>query len=134
MAAEADCIAEAVRTCFHFLGRIKAVHREIQPVEVFPHFAGNAIANRARILACLGDTLHDGTGIVLAKREKFKDGWRVGLIINPPESFLFSRHDDQRLPSQAVAVPGLFQQRMKIYVEDSSRVFGPLDVSWQPEK
>src|SRR5882724_1935737 len=128
MAPEADRVAEAVRAGFHFLGWIKAVHLEIEPVEVLPHFPGNAIANGARILASLGDALHDGTGIVRAEREKFENGSRIGLIINPPESFLFSRHNDQRLPSQAVAVSGLLQQRMKIYIQDASRVFGPFDV------
>src|ERR1700724_1532556 len=100
MAAEADGVAEAVRALSHFVSRIDAVHREIQAVEVYPHLPGNAVANRSRVLARLGDALHDGTWIVLAKGEKFEDGSRVGLIINLPEAFLFSRHDDQGLPSQ----------------------------------
>ena len=83
MAAETDGVAEAVRARGHFLGRIEAVHREIQAVDVFPHLARNVIANGARILARLGDALHDGAGIVLAKRQKLEHGLRVRLAVEP---------------------------------------------------
>ena len=82
VAAETNGVAEAVRARRHFLGGIEAIHREVQAVDVFPHFTGNIIANGSRVLARLGDALHDGAGVVLAKREKFKYGLRVRFSVS----------------------------------------------------
>src|ERR1700730_6142562 len=129
MAPKPDGIAESVRTCVHFLGRIEAIHHEIQSVEVLPHLAGYVVANGSRVLSRFADALRDGTGIVLAKGEKFENGARVSLPVDLPKPLFFSRHDDQGLPSQTVPVPGLLEQSVKIHIQDARRILGPLDVS-----
>ncbi len=91
VAAKADGVAKAVRPRGHLLIGIEAVHGEIEAVDVFPHFAGNIIANGARVFARLGDALHDGAGIILAKGEKFEDGAARPLLRTASESALLRR-------------------------------------------
>src|SRR5262245_51735635 len=61
--------------------RVKGSHAVIQAVYHFPHLTGNAVANRARILADPDQARDDGVWIILAKREKFKYVMRSRLRI-----------------------------------------------------
>src|SRR5579871_3474509 len=79
MRAKFDLIAKAMGTGGNFLLRIEAGNSMVEGVDVFPHFAGNAIANGAGVFAGLGDALNDGTWVVLAESQEIENIFRIGF-------------------------------------------------------
>src|SRR5271165_3251514 len=133
MRAELDFVAKAVRAGGNFVARIETRHVVVEAVDVFPHFAGNAVANGAGVLARLGDALDDGTGIVLAEGKKIEDVFGIGFVVTLAKTALFTGHDDQGLPAQTVGL-GLFEEHVVVHVENTSGVFGAFDITGQPEE
>src|SRR6516162_4413271 len=133
MAAEFHCFTETVRSAGDLLRWIKPRDRVIQSIHVFPHLARNAVADGAGILARFGDALHDGIGIVAAKREEVVHGLRVGLGIELEEALLLARHDDEWVPPQPVRGSRLLEKHVVVDVEDARGVLGALHVTRQPE-
>src|SRR5215469_3120517 len=133
MAAEFHRIAETVRSAGDLLGRIKPCDRVIQSIDVFPHLARDAVADGARILACFGNALHDGVGIVAAKRQELVHGLRVGFSIKLEEALLLAGHDDERVPAQPVRCGGMLKQHVIVHVENARGVLGALYITSQPE-
>lgn len=134
MTSENDAATETMWTGGGFFLRIEAAKSQIEAVQVFPHFARDAVANGAGILARFGDALHDGTRVVGIEGEKFEDivGFRFGIKL--AEESLFASHGENGIPAHAVRLLDLLEQRVEGDVENAGGVFGATDIASQPEK
>ena len=124
MASENDSPAEAVRAGGGFFLRIEAAESQVEAVQVFPHFAGDAVANGSGVFACFGDALHDGTRVVGVEGEKFKDVVGIRLVVELTEERFFAGHGEDGIPADAVRLLDLLEKGVKRDVEDAGGVFG----------
>src|SRR5271157_601136 len=116
MASENNAAAEAVRARGRFFLRIEAAEREVQAIEVFPHFAGNSVADGASVFASFRDALHDGAWVVRAKSKELENVWRGWLPVKLAKKRLFASHGKNRFPPHAVWLRSLFKQCVKSHV------------------
>src|SRR5271166_4747248 len=99
VAAKDDFFAETVRAGSDLIARIETFEGEVKTVEIFPHFTGDAIANRARIFPRFLYALHDGARISLIESKEFEDIAGSCFLINLSKDCFFTGHGNQRVPA-----------------------------------
>src|SRR5271170_6728745 len=134
MTSENDSAAETMRAGGGFFLGIEAAEREVESVEVFPHFAGDAVANSSGVFASFGDALHNGAWVVGAEGQELEHVGGRRLRIELAEKSFFAGHRKNWLPANAVRLRSLLQQGVKSDVENAGRILRASDVASQPEK
>ena len=134
VASENDPPAETMRACGSFFLGIETAESEVEAVEIFPHFAGDAVADGAGVFASLGDALHDGAWVVGVERQKFEDIVGRGFCVELAEESFFAGHRENGIPADTMWLLDLLEQSVESDVEDTGGVLGAPDVASQPEE
>ncbi len=105
----------------------------IEAVDVLPHLARNAIADGARVLPHVIDTVHDRVRILGMEREEIENVLRRGLAIEFRKMLLLADDRHQRTPAQLVGLRRLFEQHVIIHVEDARGILRALHIAGDPK-
>src|ERR1022692_3137878 len=81
----------------------------VKAVDVFPQFAGDAVADGARVFAGADDALPDRVRILFAEAEEIERGLGAGLRVGLIEAGAFAGHRNQRVPTQLIRVGRLLE-------------------------
>ena len=133
VSAELDQIAETMRSRSDDLGHAIAADLVKQPVEVLPHVARYPVADGPRILARVGDALHNGVWILLPEPQEIQHRIRGGSLVQREKAFVFPGDDDQRIPAQPIRLIGLLEHHVVVHVQNSRRALRALHVARDPE-
>src|SRR5580700_11653931 len=122
-----------MRACSGFFLRIEAAESEVEAVEVFPHFAGDAVADSASVFAGLGNALHDGAGVAGVEGQEFEDVVGRRYCVELTEESFFASHRENGIPADTMWLLDLLEQGVESDVENSGGIFSASDVASQPE-
>ena len=129
MAGEAEIPEDLGREFAGGLGEL-LLHAKINAVDVFPHFRGNRLSNRAGVLSRGEQTAQNGIRIVTVLRQEGNDGFLGGFAIAFLKQRGLATGINQRLP--LVAVQWQIQLQVEVHLEEPGEVFRAFHVAGHP--
>ena len=131
--ASHDALEKLMRTGGQQFPRVVALHEKIEPVDLFPHLAGNLLARRPGIFARQGETGKNRVRIFLLQRQKLDHRALVGRFVERIEKLgLFERSDHRRPVLHGVGLAPEIEEQLQIDIENAGVILRPLDVAAHP--